>query len=188
MQAIIDAIKTQKLDAEICVVVSSNDSAYGLERARANGIPAFVRAKSSFKSLNERDESILELLKPYNVDYIVLAGYLGVLTENLVNAYPDKIINIHPALLPKFGGKGMYGINVHKAVIAAKENTSGATVHYVDLGTDTGKIILQESLEVLPDDTPESLQARILENIEHKLLVKALIKLEKEKSKRTIKL
>ena len=115
-----------------------------------------------------------EICVRYGVDLIVLAGYLGILTDPLLDWYAGKIINIHPALLPKFGGKGMYGLNVHKAVIEAGETVSGATVHYSVKEIDAGAIILQRSLDVLPDDTPESLQKRILEQIEHPLLVEAV--------------
>ncbi len=173
-QALIDAQKEGKFDGKIVVAVSSNDKAYGIERAKNAGIDCYIRPKTDFPNLTERDRSVLEIFEKYDVELIVLAGYLGILTEPLLERYKGAIINVHPALLPKFGGKGMYGLNVHKAVIAAGEKKSGATVHYSDGGIDTGAIILQRSLDVLPNDTPESLQQRILEQIEHPMLVEAV--------------
>ena len=123
--------------------------------------------------MEERDLAIIEYLKPLNVDLIVLAGYLSIVTKPLVEKYRNRMINIHPALIPKYCGMGMYGMNVHNAVIAHKEKQSGATVHYVDEGADTGKIIAQETVPVFEDDTPESLQKRVLE-LEHKLLPKVV--------------
>lgn len=179
-QALIDGEKNGAFDGKIVVAVSSNDAAYGIERAKRAGIDCYVRRKADFESDVKRDESVKEIFDRYKVDLIVLAGYLGILTAPLINGYKHRIINIHPALLPKFGGKGMYGIHVHEAVIAAGEKKSGATVHYSDGGIDTGEIIMQRSLDVLPTDTPESLQKRILDNIEHDLLVEAVAKLCKE--------
>lgn len=173
-QALIDGEKNNAFDGKIVVAVSSNDKAYGIERAKQAGIDCFVCKKADYNSEVERDEAVLKIFKKYGVELVVLAGYLGILTKPLIDAYPKAIINIHPALLPKFGGKGMYGLNVHKAVIAAGEKKSGATVHYSDCGIDTGAIILQRSLDVLPSDTPESLQQRILNEIEHPLLVEAV--------------
>lgn len=173
-QALIDGQAEGAFDGKIVVAVSSNDSAYGIERAKKAGIDCFVRRKADFASDVARDESVRGIFEDYGVELIVLAGYLGILTSPLLDRYKGAIINIHPALLPKFGGKGMYGIHVHEAVIAAGEKKSGATVHYSDGGIDTGAIILQRSLDVLPDDTPESLQKRILEQIEHPLLVEAV--------------
>ena len=173
-QSLIDGERDKKFDGKIVVAITSNGSAYGIERAKAAGIPCFVRRKADFENETARDESIVEILKAHKVELVVLAGYLGILTKPLLDSYPKAIINIHPALLPKFGGKGMFGLNVHTAVIAAGEKKSGATVHYVDGGTDTGEIIIQRSLDVLPNDTPEALQKRILNEIEHKLLVEAV--------------
>jgi len=177
LQAIIDAVAKGSLQANICVVVSSNADAYGLERAKQHNIKTFVAPLKQFDSKEARDAAILKTVQAAKADYIVLAGYLGILTPIIIEEYPDKIINIHPSLLPKFGGDGMHGLAVHKAVIAAGEKVSGASVHFVDGGVDTGKVIAQDSLEVLEHDTPESLQKRILENIEHKLLVDTLAKL-----------
>lgn len=173
-QALIDGQKRNAFDGRIVVAVTSNGAAYGIERAKAADIDCYVCRKKDFASEVERDKRVVEIFEQYNVDLIVLAGYLGILTAPLIDKYSGRMINIHPALLPKFGGKGMYGLHVHEAVIKAGEKESGATVHYVDGGTDTGEIILQRRLEVSADDTPESLQKRILETIEHPLLVEAV--------------
>ena len=127
----------------------------------------------NYNSTLDRDKAILEYLKPYNIDLIVLAGYLSIVTPVLIDEYRNRMINIHPALIPNYCGMGMYGMNVHRAVIAGKEKFSGATIHYVDEGADTGKIIAQEKVEVKEDDTPETLQARVLE-LEHILLPKVV--------------
>jgi len=174
MQAIIDAIENGAINAKISVVISSNDIAFGLQRAKNHNIKTHITSLKEFGSAQARDKKILEILKPLNIDYVILAGYLGIITSEFIAQYKDKIINIHPSLLPKFGGSGMHGQNVHKAVIAAGEKVSGATVHLVDDGIDTGRILAQDSLDILPTDTPESLAKRILDNIEHKLLVKTL--------------
>lgn len=124
----------------------------------------------------QRDSAIVEYLKGYGVDLIVLAGYLAIITPVLVDAYEGRIINIHPSLIPKHCGKGMYGLNVHRSVIASGDKESGCTVHFVDYGADTGEIIAQDKVEVKEDDTPESLQARVLER-EHILLPQIVAKL-----------
>ncbi|MDE7165083.1 MAG: phosphoribosylglycinamide formyltransferase [Clostridiales bacterium] len=173
-QALIDGEKDGKYDGHIVVAVTSNSKAYGIERAKQAGIDCYVCRKSDYADEVERDKAVAEIFDRYGVELIVLAGYLGILTSPILEKYKGKVINIHPALLPKFGGKGMYGIHVHEAVIAAGEKKSGATVHYSDGGIDTGKIILQRELDVLPTDTPESLQQRILNEIEHPLLVEAV--------------
>lgn len=169
MQSVLDEIKNGKINGSVVAVVSSNADAYALMRAKNNGIDTFVCAVKDFSSRAERDDKILEILMRYKADYVLLAGYLGIIPEKIINEFPNRIINIHPALLPSYGGKNYYGLNVHKAVIAAGEKFSGATVHFVDGGTDTGLIIEQESLAVENSDTAESLQERILNNIEHKL-------------------
>jgi len=173
-QALIDGEAAGAFDGKIVVAVSSNEKAHGIERAKKAGIDCYVCRKADYASDVERDEAVKEIFDRYGVELIVLAGYLSILTSPLIDGYSRKIINIHPALLPKFGGKGMYGLHVHEAVIAAGEKKSGATVHYTDGGTDTGEIIMQRALDVLPSDTPESLQRRILNEIEHPLLVEAV--------------
>ena len=174
LQSIIDAVEAGTLQSKIVCVISNKETAYGLERARKHQIPAY------FMNPKEEgyDDKLLAKLEEEKVDLVVLAGYLKILAPNLIQKYKHRIINIHPSLLPKFGGKGFYGLHVHEAVIAAGEKESGATVHYVDEGVDTGEIILQRKVQVEADDTPETLQARILEKIEHKILVEAIKKLE----------
>lgn len=173
-QALIDGQNSNAFDGRIVVAVSSNAAAYGITRAEKAGIDCYVCRKRDFESEIARDGHVAEIFERYGVELVVLAGYLGIITQPLLDRYGGRMINIHPALLPKFGGKGMFGLHVHEAVIAAGEKESGATVHYVDGGTDTGEIILQRKLEVLKDDTPESLQKRILDKIEHPLLVDAV--------------
>ncbi len=169
LAAITERIDGGDISGDVVAVISSNAEAYALTRARARGIPAYVCARKDYESGEARDREILRIVQKHNADYILLAGYLGIISPFLIDAYPYKIVNIHPALLPKFGGKGFFGIHVHEAVIAAGEKESGATVHFVDSGTDTGLIIAQRSLKVEDGDTPQTLQHRILENIEHKL-------------------
>lgn len=174
LQSVIDAVEAGTLKSEIACVISGKETAYGLERARQHNIPAyFINDKEV-----DYNQALLERLQEEQVDLVVLAGYLRIIDSSLIEAYEGRIINIHPSLLPKFGGKGYYGIHVHEAVIAAGEKESGATVHYIDHGIDTGKIILQRKLEVQPNDTAKSLQQRILAQIEHKILVEAISLLE----------
>ena len=172
LQSIIDSIDSRELHSEIVLVVSSNDKAYGLERARQADIDTYV-IKNSDPS--EMDEELLQILDNYDVDLIVLAGYLKMIGKKLIDRY--SIINTHPSLLPKFGGKGMYGMNIHRAVIEAKEEYSGATVHYVDDKCDEGKIIKQTKLKILPDDTAETLSQKIQE-IEKRQLIEILKEFE----------
>lgn len=183
MQAIIDAINNNEINGEIVYLVSSNPKAGAIARAINNNISYGVYTLKDFENAKMRDQAILTDLKKYNIDYILLAGYLGIVTPVLLNEYRGKIINIHPSLLPKHGGKGMYGIIPHRAAIAAKEAFSGATVHFVDEGTDTGAIILQKSLPILPTDDEYSLQERILKNIEHKIFPQAVKLLCEDKVK-----
>jgi phosphoribosylglycinamide formyltransferase-1 len=177
LQAIIDAIKNKYLlDTKITYVLSSVGDAYALTRAKLAEIPTHVVRKQPDISSSQK---IIDFLKDKEVDLIVCAGFLEILSKELVDLYKHKIINIHPSLLPKYGGKGMYGIKVHEAVIANKERDSGCTVHYVDSGIDTGQIILQQRVKVKITDTPSILQARILQQ-EHLLLPRA-IRLIKDK-------
>ena len=179
-QALIDGERDKKFDGHIVVAITGNGKAYGIERAKQAGIDCYICRKADYRNEIERDKAVAEILVRYGVELVVLAGYLGILTSPILDKFKGRVINIHPALLPKFGGKGMFGIHVHEAVIAAGEKQSGATVHYSDDGIDTGKIILQRALDVLPDDTPQSLQQRILNEIEHPLLVEAVALLCKE--------
>lgn len=165
LQSIIDYEQNGLLkNGSIALVVSNRKKAYGLERARQAGIEA----------LWEKDQDrILEILKEKEIDLIVLAGYLAILSEKFVKAYEHRIINIHPSLIPAFCGPGMYGLHVHEAVLERGAKVSGATVHFVNEITDGGPIILQEAVKVFDDDTPELLQARILE-VEHRILPQAV--------------
>lgn len=175
LQSIIDAVEAGILKSQIVAVISNKESAYGLVRARKHHIPTYF-----INPIEEGyDEKLLACLREKQVDLIVLAGYLKILNETLIEAFKGRIINIHPSLLPKFGGKGFYGLHVHESVLAAGEEESGATVHYVDAGVDTGQIILQRTLKVMSEDTPETLQKRILEQIEHKILVEAIQNIER---------
>ncbi len=175
LQSIIDNIENGNLNCEISCVIADREC-FGLERAEKHGIKSIMLDKKLFgKNLSDEINAILEN-DIEKTDYIVLAGYLSILSENFINKWNRKIINIHPSLLPKFGGKGMYGMNVHRAVIEAKETESGCTIHFVDTGVDTGEIILQIKVPVLSDDTPEILQKRVLEK-EHILLIEGIKKL-----------
>ncbi len=174
MQAIMDACASGEINGRIAVVISSNHEAYALVRAEGAKIPNYVCCKKDYPSAEARDREILRLLKMYDVDYVILAGYLGILPQFVIDAYPNRIVNIHPSLLPKFGGKNFYGIRVHSAVIAAGEKESGATAHFVAADIDGGPIIRQQKLTVYKGDTPEALQKRILTQIEHPMLVSVI--------------
>lgn len=175
LQSIIDNIENGTLNCEISYVIADREC-FGLERAEKHGIKSIMLDKKLFgNKLSDEISAILEN-DIEKTDYIVLAGYLSILSESFINKWTRKIINIHPSLLPKFGGKGMYGMNVHRAVIEAKETESGCTIHFVDTGVDTGEIILQIKVPVLSDDTPEILQKRVLEK-EHILLIEGIKKL-----------
>jgi phosphoribosylglycinamide formyltransferase-1 len=173
-QAILDAMKQGRIpNARICVVVSNNSNAGILEIARANSLPAIHLSRKQFANESEFTAKLVELLGMYDVNFVVLAGYMKRLPPQVIEKYRSRIINIHPALLPKFGGKGMYGIHVHEAVLAAGEQESGASVHFVDEEYDHGSVILQKKVPVLPDDTAESLAARVLK-AEHEIYHKAI--------------
>ncbi len=176
LQSLIDACSEGRLNARINMVLSDRE-AYGLNRADKAGIPhALVDRKKYGSDLsNEMNRRI-----PEDTDLIVLAGYLSILSRDFISSRKGKIINIHPALLPDFGGKGMYGMNVHRAVLAAERKISGCTVHYVDAGVDTGQIILKKEVPVLSGDSPEDLQRRIIEK-EHLALVEATALIIEEK-------
>ncbi len=178
-QSIIDGVASGLIDGKIELLVASKPDIYAIERAKAAGIEYVVFNKNDYESTVKMYDVLVPLLNEKRIDLIILAGYLTVLTPNIVSAFKNKIINIHPSLIPKYCGDGFYGMRVHRAVIAGGEKESGATVHYVDEGTDTGAIIAQEKVPVLDGDTPESLQARVLE-LEHKLLPKTVAKLCKE--------
>lgn len=156
LQSVIDAIQDNKLEANIPLVVSNNPKAFALERAKNANIPTYVIKE---KDNEKMDAELVKVLSKYDVDLIVLAGYLKLIGKGLLSNY--TIINTHPALLPKYGGKGMYGMNVHRAVIANHEDYSGVTLHYVNSEYDRGPTIMQTSVKVLPTDTPEDLAARV---------------------------
>ena len=156
LQAIIDAINSKKLDAKISLTISNNKSAYALERAKIANIPTYI---ISSKKQEDMDMELFEVLKNYDIDLIVLAGYLKMIGPNLLEKY--KIINTHPSLLPKFGGKGMHGMHVHQAVIDSKEKISGVTVHFVNSEYDRGNIIRQTTVDVLDTDDADSLSAKV---------------------------
>lgn len=175
LQSIIDNIEKGNLNCEISYVIADREC-YGLERAEKHGIKNVLLDRKVLKEkLSDEISNVLEN-DDEKTDYIVLAGYLSILSPEFIKKWSRKIINIHPSLLPKFGGKGMYGMNVHRAVIEAKETESGCTIHFVDTGVDTGEIILQIKVPVLSDDTPEVLQKRVLEK-EHVLLIEGIKKL-----------
>ena len=175
LQAIIDAISAGKItNACISVVISNNANAYALERARAHGIEALCISPKDLESREAFNQAFLDKLNSYNVDLVVLAGFLVVLPEMMIKEYTNRIVNIHPSLIPSFCGKGFYGLKVHEGVLARGVKVTGATVHFVDEGTDTGPIILQKAVEVEQGDTPEVLQRRVMEQAEWVILPKAI--------------
>ncbi len=170
MQSVIDGCESGYIDGKVVCVVASKEGIYGLERAEKHGIDSAVFALKDYdRDCVKRDEAIINYIAAHDVDLVVLAGYLGIVSEKLVSAYRGRMINIHPSLIPAHCGKGMYGLKVHASVLASGDKVSGATVHYVDEGTDTGDIIVQQRVKVEEGDTPETLQARVLET-EHQLL------------------
>ena len=173
LQAIVDAVESGTLDIDINLVLSNKSDAFALERARNHGIPAVVHSSGDFPSKEEFRARFLEILLEHEVNFVVLAGYLKKLPITVIRRFPRRIINIHPALLPKYGGMGFYGIKVHQAVIQAGDRETGVTIHYVDDKYDHGDIILQEKVRVEQDDTPEALAARVL-RLEHSVLPKVL--------------
>ena len=173
VQSIIDNIESGKLNAQIKAVISNNSKAFCLERARKHNIPAIHLSHKMFNTKDEFDEKLLSILKENKVDLVILAGYMKMLSPQIIKAYKNKILNIHPALLPHFGGKGMYGIHVHEAVLKSGMRVSGVTVHIVDEIYDHGPIILQKCVPVESDDTPESLAQRVLKT-EHQLYSEAI--------------
>ncbi|MFR1565750.1 MAG: phosphoribosylglycinamide formyltransferase [Christensenellales bacterium] len=178
-QSVIDGVKSGLIDGKIELLVASKPDIYAVARAEAAGIPYVVFRKSDYPSAESMYEALIPQLKDRGIDLIVLAGYLTVLTPNIVSAFRGRIINIHPSLIPAYCGDGYYGMRVHRAVIENGEKFSGATVHYVDEGTDTGEIIAQERVPVYESDTPETLQARVLE-LEHRLLPETVARLCRE--------
>ena len=175
LQAIIDALKAGTItNASIEIVISNNPNAYALERAKNNGINAECISPKNFATREEFNDALISRLDECNLDLIVLAGCMVVLPAKLIAKYRNKIINIHPALIPSFCGKGFYGLHVHEEVLKRGVKLTGATVHFVDEGTDTGPIILQKAVEVKNDDTPEILQRRVMEEAEWKIMPEAI--------------
>lgn len=175
LQAIIDRIEDQTItNARIEVVISNNRNAYALERAQKHGIPAVCICPRDYENREAFNEDFLKQLDSYGVDLVVLAGFLVVIPEKMIQKYRNRIINIHPSLIPSFCGTGYYGLKVHEGVLARGVKVTGATVHFVDEGTDTGPIILQKAVQVEQTDTPESLQRRVMEQAEWKIMPEAI--------------
>lgn len=175
LQAIIDRIEDKTItNAEIAVVISNNQGAYALERAKTHGIQAECISPKDFADREEFHKVLLKELQKNKVDLVVLAGYLVAIPPVIVEAYPNRIINIHPSLIPSFCGTGFYGLKVHEGVLDRGVKVTGATVHFVDTGTDTGPIILQKAVEVQNGDTPQILQKRVMEEAEWKILPAAI--------------
>jgi phosphoribosylglycinamide formyltransferase-1 len=174
LQSVMDGIKSGRVkNADLRLVVSDNPKAYALERARASGIEALWINPAAFPGREEYNRELIEQLRKRQVDLVVLAGYMRILSPEFVKAYKNAIINIHTSLIPSFCGKGYYGERVHREALEYGVKVTGATVHFVDEGTDTGPIILQQAVEVLPEDTVESLAERVLK-VEHILLPRAV--------------
>lgn len=174
LQALIDAEKAGKIPhGKITLVIASNDSAYALERAKNNGIEAVVVKRKSYENQNAFDDAIVETLHAHYIDMVVLAGYLSILGETVIQAYRDRIINIHPSLIPSFCGKGFYGLKVHEAALARGVKVTGATVHLVNEIPDGGRILKQKAVYIEDGDTAETLQRRVMEQAEWILLPEA---------------
>ena len=175
LQAIIDGIKSGKItNGKISLVLSSKDDVYALTRAKDNNIPIEIIRRKEYPDQDEFSQKILEKMKLYSIDLIILAGFLSVLSEDFIKLYENKILNVHPALIPAFCGKGFYGLKVHEKVLERGVKLSGATVHFVNEITDGGPIILQKAIEVKESDTPEILQQRIMVECEQIILAEAV--------------
>jgi phosphoribosylglycinamide formyltransferase-1 len=173
LQAILNASADLRFPAEVAVVVSDRPGAYALERARRAGVPAYVVARDELPDRASLEREIIRILERHEVEVVCLAGFLRVLSASFVDRFPDRILNIHPALLPAFGGKGMYGERVHRAVLASGATESGCTVHFVTADVDAGPVVLQATIPVLPDDTPASLAQRVAAQ-EHRIYPEAI--------------
>ena len=175
LQAIMDAIDNGTItNAKIDIVISNNKNAFALERAARRGIPARSISPRDYNSREQFNEELLWTLQERQIDLVVLAGCLVVIPEKMVDAFPNRIINVHPSLIPSFCGTGFYGLKVHEEALRRGVKITGATVHFVDKGTDTGPIILQKAVEVKPGDTPKDLQLRVMQEAEWKLLPQAI--------------
>jgi phosphoribosylglycinamide formyltransferase-1 len=175
LQALIDAQAAGKIgNGELALVVSSRADAYALQRAKAAGIPAEVLVRRSFSTQEQYDEALISLLKRCGIDLVVLAGFMTIISGRVIREFENRIVNVHPSLIPSFCGEGFYGLKVHEAALRKGVKVTGATVHFVNEVCDGGPIILQKAVEVLPDDTAETLQHRVMEQAEWKLLPKAV--------------
>jgi len=175
LQALIDAqARGEIVNGSITAVIASTSEAYALERAKKAGIPGYVLARSDYPNAQAMTLALVDKLHELGIDLVVMAGFMTIVTGELFQAYENAVINIHPSLIPSFCGKGCYGLHVHEKALAYGVKLSGATVHFVTEECDAGPIILQKSVEVLPDDTPEVLQRRIMEQCEWKLLPRAV--------------
>lgn len=175
LQAILDAVGNGSIQgAEVVVVISNNENAYAIQRAKNHKIPAYVVTPGAFGSREEFNKALLDTVNRCNVDLVVLAGFLVKIPEAMIAAYRNRIINIHPSLIPSFCGVGYYGLKVHEAALERGVKVTGATVHYVDEGTDTGPILLQKAVEVKSGDTPEILKRRVMEEAEWVILPQAI--------------
>lgn len=188
LQAIIDAIEAGNIKhGQIELVISNREGAYGLERAKKHGLKNFLVKGKDFSCQEDFENRLIALIDEARIDLIILAGFMNILSENFVKHYENRIINIHPSLIPAFSGQGFYGIRVHEAAIKAGVKLSGATVHYVNELADGGEIIAQEAIEVREGDTAQSLQERILKEVEHKLYPRVIEDLSREIVKGKIK-
>ncbi|OUP83447.1 phosphoribosylglycinamide formyltransferase [Lachnoclostridium sp. An169] len=175
LQAVIDGVKNGTItNTEIVGVISNNKNAYALKRAEENGIPNVCVSPKDFATREEFNDKLLEAVDAYSPDLVVLAGFLVVIPPAMIEKYRNRMINIHPSLIPSFCGKGFYGLKVHEAALARGVKVVGATVHFVDEGTDTGPIILQKAVDVQQGDTPEILQRRVMEQAEWIIMPKAI--------------
>ena len=175
LQAILDAQTAGKLeDGEIVLVIASNSRAFALQRAEKAGVPAVVCSRKALGSQEAFEEAISKALTDHGVELIVLAGFMSILSENFTRQWPERILNVHPSLIPSFCGKGFYGLKVHEAALDYGVKVTGATVHFVNEVPDGGRILLQKAVDILPDDTPETLQRRVMEQAEWKLLPEAV--------------
>ena len=185
LQAVLDAIDSGEIkNAEVKVVISNNKNAYALERAKNHGIDALCISPKEFESRTQFHEELLSKIDEYHLDLIVLAGFLVTIPEAMIQKYRNRIINIHPSLIPSFCGTGYFGLKVHEAALARGVKITGATVHYVDEGTDTGPILLQKAVEVKEGDTPEELQKRVMEEAEWVILPQAIALIAKEQEEK----
>ena len=173
LQALIDAQGSVITSGEIAVVISSKPGVFALERAQKANIPTAVVERKACATQDEFEQGIINVLANYNIDFIILAGFMSILSENFTKKYSDRIINVHPSLIPSFCGKGFYGLRVHEAALEYGVKVTGATVHFVNEIPDGGKIILQKAVEIKDGDTPEILQKRVMEEAEWKLLPKS---------------